>query len=335
MAIDTRMPEWMVRKNFLSGDGGASRDIQFGMQMGQRNREFAAAQELRASVLRSQEAYKQTQINTMLMRQKQMEAEQTDAALVTEWMKDPRQPPPSGLRTPKGLQAVTQVQKAFDETEIGSKFAAVRKAYTDKIKDLDAVAALKVQQLLNVNQGEITPEIAAIIDTETARVQGTTADIQVLDEMGEPFVKGGENKPAFLRSLKTGALHKLPQDWSEQNPVVPLEIDGKVIGYGIRNASGGITQLREQKSDEPVLSPAQRGTMNAEFGVVKQWWDDLDIKERRKPEMQAEMKRRLKEVENRFSTTKRVRVKSPSGKVGSIPESQLEDALKQGYTPAE
>lgn len=342
MAIDTRMPEWMARKNFLSGDAGVSRDIQSGMQIGlqqqqlhQRNREFAAAQEMRVSQLRSIEAYREAQINTLLMKQRQIEAESTDTAKITAWMRDPRQPPPTDLQTPKGLRAVKDVQDAFATTEIGNAQAAARKGYADKIKDLDAMGTLRVTSEMDKANGQITPEVATLIDAETLRIKGSMANVRVLDEFGELYVKGSDRKPAYLQNPTSGALHKLPNDYSEQNPVIPLEVDGKVIGYGVRNASGGITQLREQKVDEPVLSPAQRQTMNAEFGVVKKWWDDLKIDERRKPEMQAEMKKRLKEVQDRYATTKRVRVKSPSGKIGHIPESQLQDALKQGYTPAE
>lgn len=343
MPIDTRMPEWMIRKNLFSDDKGIVQDLQRGMQIqqnqqqiNQREREFQAAQELRTSQLRSLVATREAQINTQLMRQKQLEAEATDAAIVSAWMRDPRQPPPEGLQTPKGLKAVKDVQTVFAQSEIGSKFAAADKAFADQIKDLDAMGALRVRDAMDASNGRITPEIAHLIDLERARMQGASADIQILDETGEAFVKGSDRKPAFLRSTRTGALHRLPQDWSDQNPVVPLKDEqDKIIGYGVRNASGGITQLREQKSDEPTLTPAQRQTMNAEFGVVKQWWDDLSINDRRKPEMQAEMKKRLKEVENRYSTTKRVRVKSPDGKIGSIPESQLQDALKQGFTPAQ
>lgn len=63
MAIDTRMPEWMVRKNWTQGDG-VSRDIQAGMQIGlqqqqinQRNRELLlreAAQKLKTDAMRQQ-----------------------------------------------------------------------------------------------------------------------------------------------------------------------------------------------------------------------------------------------------------------------------------------
>lgn len=41
-----------------------------------------------------------------------------------------------------------------------------------------------------------------------------------------------------------------------------------------------------------------------------------------------------KPAESAPASDKRVRVVSPSGKVGNIPESQLEEALKQGYKPA-
>lgn len=297
--IDTRLPAWMVQKNFTAPSDSVSRDLQTGYQLGQRNREMELREQYQASQLRSLEAYRQTQINSLLMRQSQIEAEQTDAAIVTEWMKDPRQPPPTGLRTPKGLQAVAQVQKVFAATETGNHFTAVQKGYTDKIKDLPAVATLQVQQLLESSDGKITPEIATLIDAETAKVKSTMADLQVLDELGQPFVKGGDTKPAFIRSA-TGALHRLPQDWSETNPVVPLEIDGKVVGYGIRNASGGITQLREQKTEQSLSAP-EKAAMASEFKIVNQWWSDLDSRERKKPEVQAELQRRIKALQDKYT----------------------------------
>lgn len=297
--IDTRFPAWMAQKNWATSNS-VSHDLQTGYQLGQRNREFEAMQEFRASQLRSQDAYRQTQINTQLMRQQQIEAEQTDAALVTKWMQDPRQPPPTGLRTPKGLSAVAQVQKIFAATETGNHFTAVQKGYTDKIKDLDAVSTLRVQQLLEGSEGKITPEIAALIDTETARIKTATADIQILDEMGEPFVKGGENKPVFLRSTKTGALHKLPTEWTGE--AIPLtDVDNNVIGYGVRNASGGITQLRQEKAATTTLPPEKRAAMNLEFKTVQLWWDGLDKREKAKPENQALLRQKISEVEGKYT----------------------------------
>lgn len=298
--IDTRFPAWMAQKNWATSNS-VSHDLQTGYQLGQRNKEFEALQEFRASQLRSQDAYRQTQINTQLMRQHQFEAEQTDAALVTEWMKDPRQPPPTGLRTPKGLQAVAQVQKVFAASETGNHFTAVQKGYTDKIKELPAVATLQVQQLLDASDGRITPEIAALIDAETAKLKATTADLQVLDEMGQPFVKGGDNKPAFIRS-GTGALHRVPQDWDGQ--AEPLtDIEGNVIGYGIRTGSGNIRVLPTQKPTEQTLTAPQKAAMNSEFKTINQWWADLDSTKRAKPENQAELQRRLKAVQDKYSVS--------------------------------
>lgn len=154
------------------------------------------------------------------------------------------------------------------------------------------------------------------------------ADIQVLNEMGEPFVKGGDSRPAYLRSAKTGALHKLPQDWTEQNPVVPLKDDeGNILGYGVRNASGGITQLRQQKADEPTLSVAQKAAMNSEFKTINQWWADLDIKQRAKPENQAELQRRLKAVQDKYTPAN-----APAPVAAPSDFQQKYDALPSGAT---
>lgn len=308
MPIDTRYPAWLAQMGWTQSDA-VSHNLQTGYQLGQRNRELAmrereavAMLEFRGSQLRSMDAYRQTQINTQLMKQKQMEAEQTDAALVTEWMQDPRQPAPTGLRTPKGLKAVADVQKAFAATEVGNHFAAVTKSYTDKIKDLDATSTLRVQQLLDASEGKITPEIATLIDTETARIKGSMAGTEILNEMGEPLAQGGTGKPTFIRSLKTGALHKLPTEWSGE--AIPLtDVDNNVIGYGVRNASGGITQLRQEKAVSTTITPERRAAMNLEFKTVQSWWDGLDSKQKAKPENQAELKRKIAEVEGKYSAT--------------------------------
>lgn len=295
------MPQWMIERNFAHSDS-VSRDLQTGYQLGQRNREMELREQYQQSQLRSLEAYRQTQINSLLMRQQQMQYEQEDAAAVTAWMRDPSQPPPAGLKTPKALTAVTAVQKVYAATQRQGIFGAVQKSYNDQLKDLDAMGLLKVQQALDESGGVITPAIATIIDAEKARLQMSSADIQVLDETGQPFVRGGEAKPAFLRSTKTGALHRLPQDWTEANPVVPLKDDeGNVLGYGIRNASGGITQLRRQANTEPTLSAPEKKAMDAEFRVVNSWWEDLDTKQRRDPKNQAELQRRIKSVQDKYT----------------------------------
>lgn len=308
MPIDTRMPDWMVDKGPFNNS--VSHDLQTGFQLGQRNRqleqqqrESEALQQFRASQLRSQEAYRQTAINTQLMRQQQIEAEQTDAALVTKWMQDPRQPPPTGLRTPKGLSAVKQVQDIYANTEVGNARSAAQKGYADQIKGLDAMGILRVTTAMDEANGAITPQVATLIDTEVARMQATTADLQVIDEMGQLYLKGGENKPAYIRSVNSPSLHRLPQDWSaETNPVVPLkDDDGNVLGYGVRNASGGITQLRQEKSATTTLPPEKRAAMNLEFKTVQSWWDGLDKREKAKPENQALLRQKISEVEGKYT----------------------------------
>ncbi len=299
--IDTRFP-WMAQQRWMQSDS-VSRDLQTGYQLGQRNREMELREQYQAAQQRSLEAYHQTQMNSLVMRQQQMADEHEDSAKVTEWMQDPRQPPPSGLKTPKAMTAVAAVQKAYATTERGSQVMAVQKSYNDKIKGLDAMGTLRVQQLLDASDGTITPEIATLIDAEQARLQTTSADIQVLDEMGQPFVKGGETKPAFLRSTKTGALHRLPQDWTSDNPVIPLkDEEDNILGYGVRNASGGITQLREHKEPSVTMPPERRSAMNQKMKNVDTWWKDLPVKEREKPEKQKELARRIQEVQNEFAT---------------------------------
>lgn len=295
--IDTRLP-WLAQRDWTANNS-VSHDLQTGYQLGQRNREMELREQYQASQLRSLEAYRQTQINSLLMRQSQMEAEQTDAALVTEWMRDPSQPPPAGLKTPKGIASVAAVQKTHAATQRQGIFGAVQKSYNDQLKDLDAMGLLKVQQALSETEGVITPAIATIIDTEKARIQTSSANLRVLDDQGQPFEQGGTTKPAFIQT-PGGALHRLPQDYTTDNPVVPLEIDGKIVGYGIRNASGGITQLREQKTEQSLSAP-ERAAMASEFKIVNQWWSDLDSRERKKPEVQAELQRRIKALQDKYT----------------------------------
>lgn len=302
MPIDTRMPQWMIDRSFSAPNNGVTQSLIAGAQIAAQQEQAAAAREYRASQIRSLDAYRRTQINTQLMKQHQIEAEQTDAALVTEWMNDPRKPVPQGIQTPKGMKAVADMQRVLLQNERNSLFGAVQKGYSDKLKDLDAMGLLKVQQALGETKGVITPAIATMIDAETVRISGTMADLQVLDETGELFVKGGDNRPAFIRSTKTGALHRLPQDWTDQNPVVPLkDADDNILGYGVRNASGGITQLRQQKVTEPTLSVPEKAAMNSEFKTINQWWADMDTKQRSKPENQAELQKRIKGVQDKYT----------------------------------
>lgn len=342
MPIDVNIP-WAQTQHWY--DESVSRDLNTGFQMAQQIEQRRERNDYMRSQLALTFLQRTSQLKQAELREQRARDELSDSALISDWMKNPNNPPPDGIRTPRGLQIIAQQQSASARIERNSIFGAVQKGYNDKLKTLDATGLLKVQQLLNVNQGEITPEIAQVIDAETTRMQGTMADIQVLDEMGEPFVKGGENKPAFLRSTKTGALHKLPQDWTENNPVVPLKDDeGNILGYGVRNSSGGITQLRQQKADEPTLTAPQKAAMNSEFKTINQWWSDLDIKQRAKPENQADLQRRLKAVQDKYSTSPatpsanssvRMRVRAPDGKIGTIPENQLQEALKQGYSTVE
>lgn len=326
--IDTRMPQWMIEKNFSSPRDSVSHDLQTGYQLGQRNREMELREQYQQSQLRSLEAYRETQINSLLMRQQQMQYEQEDAAAVTAWMRDPSQPPPAGLKTPKAIASVAAVQKTYAATQRQGIFGAVQKSYNDQLKNLDAMGLLKVQQALSQTEGVITPEIATIIDAEQARLKLSSQDIQVLDEMGEPYVKGGENKPAFLRSTKTGALHKLPQDWSGE--AIPLtDVDNNVIGYGVRNASGGITQLRPEKTATTTLPPEKRAAMNLEFKTVQSWWDGLDSRQKAKPENQTELKRRIANVEDKYSTAPATPAATP---VAPNDFQQKYDALPSGST---
>lgn len=97
--------------------------------------------------------------------------------------------------------------------------------------------------------------------------------------------------------------------------------------------------------------------MRSELSTLDNIFKEGKLKGTKKPGMfergftetpEAEYERRKQEILKKYdakrvgtpkpaappATDKRVRVVSPSGKVGNIPESQLEEALKQGYKPA-
>lgn len=90
------------------------------------------------------------------------------------------------------------------------------------------------------------------------------------------------------------------------------------------------------------LDRSDQMLMDAELDNLKTW---RSIHSSTKYD--AEYEQRLRGIEQKFAvrkkttaqpapatSDKRVRVVSPDGKVGNIPESQLEEALKQGYKPA-
>lgn len=58
----------------------------------------------------------------------------------------------------------------------------------------------------------------------------------------------------YLRNLSTGGLHPVPRNFSGNTPVLPLvDETGKVLGYGIPNSRGGITQLRSSEGKRHPL----------------------------------------------------------------------------------
>lgn len=312
--IDPTVPAWLARRAVF-GDDSVSRDLQAGFQMGQqmqenqlRREQFGAQQDYREQQLQSLMAYRESQMAATEARQKLAADEVADATLISQWMMNPRQPPPAGLKTPKGLRTVAEIQKGYSDTEIGSKFAAANKAFADKIKELDATGALRVQEALDKTEGKITSDVATLIDNETVRIKSTMADTRVLDEQGQPYVEGS-GKAAFLQSLKTGSLHKLPPDWSGGMQLIPLrDEDGSVKGYGVPNSSGGITQLRETKPPaESVMDPVTKAAMSAEFKALQSWRESLPPNPKGKDgkplDVEAEYQRRLKALEEKYRVT--------------------------------
>lgn len=306
MALNLQVPAWLQERTGPF-DQAPTQQFALGVQLAQQIQNNRAQQEYRRAQLESLNSYREAQVNQLLARQKFANDELGDASLISQWMMDPRQPPPTGLKTPKGIKTVADVQRAYADTEIGSKFAAANKAFADKIKDLDAAGALRVRDALEKAGGSITPDVATLIDSEAARIKSTLADTRVLDEQGQPFVDGGTGRPTFIQSLKTGSLHKLPPDWSRGMQLIPLRDDqGTIKGYGVPNSSGGITQLREAKPPSAIMDPVTKAAMQAEFKALQTWRDNQSPTARDskgKPvDVDAEYQRRLKALEDKYRT---------------------------------
>lgn len=303
--ISAEVPQWVTQRArwFDQNQSSTSQDIQLGAQIAQQWQQNQRLQ--RAQAL-------QEEVKRLAIEEKERIAEGTVA--IARILSKMGQTP--GGYTDSALQG-----EFWGAIRDNPKFASSQ-AFKDIMDTFQASEQAKARsELETLRQQSITDRSEAAIqsrfDLLNQRLEGMTALEGVKAEHRTQLeeLKGEIN---MLRdSLKPTRVGQLVHDLPEADLVAMRSeltaLDKKYEKGRIKGKGGGIF------SNVPKTTAEQE--YDAERQAILKKYDAKRIGTPRPAETAP-------------AAEKRVRVKSPDGKIGNIPESQLEDALKQGYTPA-
>lgn len=240
--LDTRMPEWLQERAASSwrGDPSVARDIQAGFQLGAQmaaeKRRFA----LQATQAVVENKWRDAQTTSMLLQNAERAAEAEDMQFIQlaqrEYTRGNREVEPA-LKSVQGHRLWATWKARFDAEQSDTfEYADFLKAYSA----LDGYGKSAVRAMGEIKRGQIFPEHYQILGNEQTRMR----EDLLKSRYGTETIEVDGQK--YIRNRSTGGLHAVPKDWSEGAPAVPIiDDDGNVLGYGLQNSRGGITQLRQ------------------------------------------------------------------------------------------
>lgn len=189
--------------------------------------------------------------------------------------------------------------------------------------------------------GQASPEAAALRSQATAKLP-PPAFIPANPQTGEPAhylesAPGGVQRIAFPPRTQTATPVFLPESpetgpahWESGGRITQAKVAGDISPSERAQTLANLKAQRKELLDEsPLIEQKLRRKLPlsaAEKDIAAQLQDIT--------KQEQELLPRLKKGGTKTATG-RVRVQSPDGKIGSIPESQLEEALAHGYTKAD
>lgn len=240
--INAEMPVWLQERAAASWRGDPSvgqtmmQGFQLGAQQAAEKRRFA----LQATQAVVENKWREAQTTSMLLQNAERAAEAEDMQFIQlaqrEYTHGNREIEP-GLKSVQGHRTWATWKARFDAEQSDTfEYADFLKSYSA----LDGYGKSAVRAMGAIERGAILPEHYQILGNEQTRMREDALKLRYGTETIE--VDGQK----YIRNRSTGGLHAVPKDWSEGAPAVPIvDDDGTVLGYGLQNSRGGITQLRQ------------------------------------------------------------------------------------------
>jgi len=251
----------------------------------------------------------------------------------------------------KGLALASAAKYAEKEKAIEqarqAKNDAIRNAFIEA-QTGQLVDSRDRRSLQDVTDQSVLANLGALAGQENAPL----APISVLDQISQSIGKasgqtGTSPSEDVLRYLDAKVRYSTPRTGASERPFV---VDGALIGPSGNVIYPGKDKPKEDKSlsdvrpellkdwkDDELLSEAGRlkRDIDAEVFNVERGGSAPLLVGTKRLQAQNQFNAIQKELANRkpqdANVPKVVRVISPDGKKGVVPESQIDDALKQGY----
>lgn len=236
------MPEWLVERNrsFLQHDNSTAEMFMRGMELGLnqklRNQQMQIQQ--RTALMEFQKDQAQKERFLLDSREKMLELDDMVAIrnAQSEYVGGNRNINPS-LSTYTGNKVWQTWKSGFDleatETE-------ELNAFNQAVAKLDGYGAASVRSIGPWEKGGILPEhynaLGAAQKIQREELLKSKSETRIIEEGGN----------RYLQNIATGSIHPIPRDFTQGSPVIPLtDEEGRVLGHGVMNSRGGITQLRQ------------------------------------------------------------------------------------------
>lgn len=213
----------------------------------------------------------------------------------------------------KGLQTGLSIAEMRNQT---TENQANRQAAWDKAQEAAALAVWERQQQAELEREKLAQEYA----TERARLAATEAYRQ-----GELGIRGESNK-IDREQLAEAARHNLA-----------VEAKGTAPRLFYNSTTGEIAQVSPAAGDStPAVKVLRPGNQKTNFisptSALNIVSDPLKSALLEGVLGNSGVSNLVNVARSGLPQAKRIRVKSPDGKIGTIPEGQLSEAVKLGYT---
>jgi hypothetical protein len=236
--LNTEVPMFLQKRqeSFLPRERNTAAIVMRGFELGMRQQEQALAE--RNALMKFQKDQFEKERYLLDTEEKMMEMDdlRTIRKAQQEYMHgNPKVAPP--LVTYNGNR-VWNAWKSSQELEIRQNTEL--NTFNEQVSKLDGFGIASVRSVGDWMKDGIQPAHYQKLGLEQTRVR----DEALKAKYGTEVIEVDGQK--YIRNRSTGALHAVPKDWSEGAPAVPIvDDDGNVLGYGLQNSRGGITQLRQ------------------------------------------------------------------------------------------
>lgn len=290
------LPEWLERKAHFTGSNAVSQDIRAGLQYAQQQRELA--QRDKALALQ-QQAFQLRQDAELDVSQGMVELGQvvSEIAKTGDWTSPENR---AKFYAAAAKHPHTMKSPAFKSLEENFQLADKAKAnealWSNRLEVQQDIAGAKVQAQLEAQQNRLDSmiQMEGLKDTHRKELETLRNDFQLLRDS--------------LKPTRTGQLvHDLPEADLVAMRSELSALDKMYEKGGIQGKSPGLFRKGESTTKEQEYQKMRQE-------ILKKY----DAKRIGTPTPAA-------------AAEKRVRVQSPDGKIGNIPESELQEALSQGY----